>query len=377
MPLNINRIGVMTCGGDCPGLNAVLRAVVLTAVEKYGWAVLGIEDSMQGLIDLDYRSPNGNVWLDVKKVEDIIGKGGTILGCDNHSDPFRYPVREGTKKVEKDVSDRVIENYKKLGLDALIVIGGDGSMRIANRLSEKSGGLLRIVGVPKTIDNDLDGTDVTFGFGTAVQTIVDAVDKIRDTARSHDRVIIVEVMGRDAGWLALYGAIAATADVCLIPEIPYSVSTISRFIRKKSDQGRPFMIILMAEGAKPIGGTESIVEAKAGEMRRYQGASSNLAEALEADSSLRTEVRVSVLGYIQRGGSPIQFDRIVGTRFGVAAVELIAQGKFGELVSLRGQDITSVPIKTASQLQKLVDPNGQLVQAARTVGISFGDENSH
>jgi len=376
MPVNINRIGVMTCGGDCPGLNAVLRGVVLTAVEKYGWAVLGIEDSMQGLIDLDYRSPNGNTWLDVKKVEDIISKGGTILGCDNHSDPFRFAVREGTKKVEKDVSDRVIENYKKLGLDALIVIGGDGSMRIANRLSEQSGGLVRIVGVPKTIDNDLDGTDVTFGFGTAVQTIVDAVDKIRDTARSHDRVIIVEVMGRDAGWLALYGAIAA-ADVCLIPEIPYSVSAISRAIRRRADAGRPFMIILMAEGAKPIGGAESATEAKAGEMRRYQGAANKLADALEADPAVRTEVRVSVLGYIQRGGSPIQFDRIIGTRFGVAAVELIAEGKFSELVSLRGQDITSVPIKSATTLQKLVDPNGQLVQAARTVGICFGDEKAH
>lgn len=365
----------MTCGGDCPGLNPVLRAVTITAIEKYGWAVLGIEDSMQGLINLDYRSPNGNMWLDIKKVDDIIGVGGTLLGCDNHSDPFRYAIKEGTKKVEKDVSDQVIKNYKKLGLDALIVIGGDGSMRIAHKLAEKSKGLIKIVGVPKTIDNDLDGTDVTFGFGTAVQTIVDAVDKIRDTAKSHDRAIIIEVMGRNAGWLALHGAMASAADVCLIPEIPYSVSSISKLIRKRNEAGKPFTIIVMAEGAKTLDGEESAAEAKAGEMKRYQGAANKLAEELELDPSINTEVRVSVLGYIQRGGSPIQFDRILGTRYGVEAVELIAQGKFGEMVCLRGQEITSIPISEASNLQKLVDPNSQLVRIAKTVGISFGEKS--
>jgi len=373
---DIKKIGVMTCGGDCPGLNAVVRAVTLTAIRHYGWKVLGIEDSMQGLINLDYRSPNGNIELTESVVEDILSKGGTILGCDNHSDPFKFAIHDEHtgKKTEIDVSDKVLANFKALGLDALVMIGGDGTMGIANRLSAK--GHFPVVGVPKTIDNDLGATDYTFGFDTAIGTISEAIDKIQDTARSHDRALVVEVMGRDAGWLALHGGMAGGAHVILIPEIPYDVETILAKIHEREKKGHPFTIIVIAEGAKPSGGSLSFAgERKAGEMARYGGAGQQLEACLRAAKFRGADdVRVSVLGYIQRGGSPSAFDRILGTRFGEFAAHLVAQKKFAHMASLKTPEIVAVPFEEACKTQKRVDPNGQLVQSAKTLGICMGNK---
>mmetsp|Transcript_8705 Transcript_8705/g.13207 ORF Transcript_8705/g.13207 Transcript_8705/m.13207 type:complete len:382 (-) Transcript_8705:85-1230(-) len=368
-------IGVMTCGGDCPGLNAVIRGVVMHAIHGYGWRVMGIEDSMCGLIDLDYRGPDGNQELTIAKVDHIIKEGGTILGCSNKSDPFRFAeIQEDGSKKEIDVSERVIENYKKLGLNGLVVIGGDGTMRIAHRLANQSKGVMKVVGCPKTIDNDLVGTDMTFGFNSAVQTITDALDKIQDTAKSHDRVIIVEVMGRDSGWLALHGGMAGRADVIIIPEIPYNVSSILKKVERRNYRGMPFSVIVIAEGATPVDGAHSYIgEQQAGEMKRYGGAGAQLSHLLSSNSNL--DVRVSVLGYIQRGGSPSAFDRVIGTRFGVHAVQLLDEKRYNRLVVVKGIEISDVAFEEITSGQKFVDPNSQIVQTARRCGVCFGDEH--
>jgi len=379
----IKMVGIMTCGGDCPGLNPVIRAATIAAIKR-GWRVLGIEDSMQGLINLNYRSPYGNFELTLDKIDDIICRGGTILGSDNKSDPFRYVVEdEKGQKFEADVSRQVIKNMKTLQLDALIIIGGDGSMSIANKLRKLTNDTLPIVGIPKTIDNDLAATDYTFGFNTAVQTISDAIDKIRDTARSHDRTIIVEVMGRDAGWLALYGGISGAAHVILIPEIPYDVASVAQTIVHRSQNGSPFCIIVISEGAKHVNsGASYIAERQLGEMIRYGGAGERLRKELEAYSQQNKlhikEIRVSVLGYIQRGGSPSNFDRILGSRFGEYAVgELLAKGNYGYMAALRGTQIEKVTLEEACSFQKLVDPKSdQMVQTARSLNICLGN-NEH
>lgn len=366
--MSIRKIGIMTGGGDCPGLNAVLRGAVLKA-RSLGWEVLGIEDATSGLIDLEYRSPRGNLWLDEQVVDRIHAKGGTILGTSNRSDPFHFVVERDGKKVETDVSDRVVENYHKLGLDALISVGGDGSMRIADALAKKG---MRIVGVPKTIDQDVAGTDYTFGFQTAVQTATEALDRLHDTAESHDRVMVLELMGRDAGWIALNAAIAGGAHVCLIPELRYRIEPIAEAIERRKASGRPYSVVVIAEGARPVDGDVSLLGPKAlGEMPRLFGAAHRLATALERRVDL--EVRVTVLGHLQRGGSPTQFDRVLGTRFGVAAVDCVAQGKFGYMVALHTPDIVAVPISEAIGHKRQVDPDGQLVRTARAVGICFGD----
>jgi ATP-dependent phosphofructokinase / diphosphate-dependent phosphofructokinase len=362
------RIGVMTGGGDCPGLNAVIRAVVLGARSR-GWEVLGIEDATSGLVDLEYRSPRGNRWLTEDDVERILVRGGTILGTSNKSDPFEFVVVRDGKKTTTDVSDRVVANYKKLGLDALVSIGGDGSMRISQRLIEKG---LNIVGVPKTIDQDLACTDYTFGHHTAVQTASDAIDRLQDTAESHDRVMLVEVMGRDAGWIALHAALAGGAHVCLIPEIAYRLDPIVRKIQDRRASGHPFSIIVVAEGARPSDGEQSVAGPRElGAMVKLAGAAQRLQAILQPRIDL--DVRVTVLGHVQRGGSPTQFDRILGTRFGVKAVELIEEGKFGHMTALRTPDIVAVRIADAVSRPNLIDASGQLVAAARACGISFGD----
>ncbi len=355
----------MTGGGDCPGLNAVIRAVVLKA-HRLGWEVMGIEDATEGLIDLDYQAPRGNRLLTPDDVDGILTRGGTILGTSNRSDPFRYVI-DGQ---ETDVSARVVENYRTLGLDALISVGGDGSMRIAQRLGALG---LRIVGVPKTIDQDLGATDYTFGFNTAVQTATDAIDRLRDTAISHDRVMMLEVMGRNAGWIALCAALSGGAHVCLIPEIPYRIEPIVQSIRRRRVTGHPFSIVVIAEGARPADGEQSFEgPQKLGAMPKLFGAGYRLGAALEPHLTL--DLRVTVLGHIQRGGSPTQFDRILGTRFGAAAVDAVADGKFGHMVALRTPEIVTIPIEQAIANERCVDPGGQLVQAARDVGVCFGDE---
>ena len=366
--MSIHKIGISTGGGDCPGLNAVIRAVVLKAHTR-GWSVLGIEDAMEGLIDLDYRSPHGNRQLTPESVDTILSRGGTILGTSNKADPFAYVQEIDGDTREIDVSDRVVENYAKLKLDAMVCVGGDGSMRIAQGLSEKG---LRIVGVPKTIDQDLGATDYTFGFHTAVQCATEAIDRLQDTAESHDRVMVLEVMGRDAGWIALFSAIAGGAHVCVIPEIPYRIDPIVEAIRSRRKSGAPFSIIVLAEGAKPHGGEASHAGPRElGAMPKLLGAGHRLAAALEPH--LKSDVRVTVLGHLQRGGTPTQFDRILGTRFGAEAVACIERGQFGHMVALRTPDIVAVPITEAIANQRLVDPNGQLVQAAKDTGIVFGE----
>ena len=366
--MSIQRIGIMTGGGDCPGLNAVIRAVVLKAHAR-GWKVLGIEDATEGLVDLDYRSPHGNLWLEPSHVDQILTKGGTILGTSNRSDPFHYVVEKDGKETEVDLSDKVVENYHKLGLDALISIGGDGSMKIAQQFIEKG---MKIVGVPKTIDLDLGSTDYTFGFNTAVQTATDAIDRLQDTAESHDRVMVLEVMGRHAGFIALCSAIAGGAHVCVIPEIPYKCEPIVQHIRKRRENGSPFSIIVVAEGAAPAGGEPSYAGPKElGEMPKLFGAANKLAHQIEPH--LQLDVRVTVLGHLQRGGSPTQFDRILGTRFGTAAVDAVADGKFGHMVALRTPEIVLVPIAEAIGNARCIDPKGGLVQSARDVGICLGE----
>jgi ATP-dependent phosphofructokinase / diphosphate-dependent phosphofructokinase len=359
----------MTGGGDCPGLNAVIRAVVLKGRAR-GWKVLGIEDATEGLVDLDYRSPRGNRWLEPSDVEHILTRGGTIIGTSNRSDPFHYVVEEDGEKKEKDVSDRVLDNYRKLKLDALISVGGDGSMKIAQQLQDKG---LNVVGIPKTIDQDLGATDYTFGFSTAVQTATDGIDRLQDTAASHDRVMILEVMGRNAGWIALCSAMAGGAHVCLLPEIPYRLDAVAAAIRKRRLAGHPFSIVVLSEGAKPQDGDQSFDGPRElGAMPKLKGAGNRLVTQLEP--MLELDVRLTVLGHLQRGGSPTQFDRLLGTRFGVAAIDAVADGKFGHMVALRTPEIVVVPIAEAIANERLVDPTGQLVQAARDVGISFGDE---
>jgi phosphofructokinase-like protein len=369
--MGYKKIGVMTGGGDCPGLNPVIRAAVTAGSRRYGWQVLGIEDAFMGLIDLEYRSPHGNLWLDETAVRSIQTRGGTILGTSNRADPFRFVVEEGGQRRERDVFDRVLRNWEKLGLDALISIGGDGSMGIAQQAIDR--GLTNIVGVPKTIDNDLSATDYTFGFDTAVQVATDAIDRLRDTAESHDRVMLVEVMGRDAGWIALHAGLAGAAHAILIPEIPYRLQPVADMIRRRQQLGRPFSIVVVAEGARPLGGeASSLGDRELGAMKRLFGAAARVAEGLSHLIDL--ELRSVVLGHVQRGGTPSCFDRVLGTRFGEAAVELVARGEFGKMVALRGTDVIAVPLRDAVGNQKLVDRDGELLRTARGLGIVLGDE---
>ncbi len=365
----IRKVGIMTGGGDCPGLNPVIRAAVTTGLRKYGWEILGIEDAFMGLIDLEYRSPHGNFWLDERSVLDILPKGGTILGTSNRSHPFKYAVEKNGRVVETDISDRVMENFEELGLDALISIGGDGSMEIAQGFVEKG---MRVVGVPKTIDNDLSATDVTFGFDTAVGVATDALDRIRDTAESHDRVMLVEVMGRNAGWIALHAGLAGGAHAIIIPEIPYRMEPVADLISKRRKEGFPFSVVVVAEGAKPVAGEESILPKLPGAMPRLFGAAARVADKLS--KLVDYDMRVTVLGHIQRGGSPSNYDRVLATRFGHMAAELTASEDFGKMVALRGTEIVAVPITEAIGKPNRVDPGGQLISAARDLGIVFGDE---
>ena len=364
------RIGILTGGGDCPGLNAVIRAAVMTGIERHGLEFLGVEDAFSGLVDLEYCSPSGNRWLSTKDVDHIIHRGGTILGTSNRNDPFHFvAMSESGKEVETDVSDRVLENARKMGLEGVISIGGDGSMRIAQRFLEKC---LPIIGVPKTIDNDLGATDQTFGFDTAVSIAMEAIDRLRDTAESHDRVMLVEVMGRDAGWIALHAGIASGADAILLPEIPYRLDPLVEMIRNRAKRGQRYSIIVVSEGAKPHGGEASVGEHKLGAMPRLMGAAQRVATSL--GGLLKADLRVTVLGHVQRGGSPSNFDRILGTRFGHAAAELAAKRAWGQMVALRGDEIVSISIADAIRAPKRVDPKGQLVSAARAIGTYFGDE---
>lgn len=357
-------IAISTGGGDCPGLNAVIRAAARTAVLKYGWNVIGIPEGMDGLIWPERARP-----LTLNDVRGILPRGGTILGTTNKSNPFELHFRdpETGNDTVRDVSDQVVQNARALGIDALINIGGDGTQRIGLKLYHKG---LPVVGVPKTIDNDLSCTDSTFGFDTAVHVATDAVDRLHSTAESHRRIMIAEVMGRDAGWIALHAGLAGGAHVILLPEIPFTLANVIEYIRQREAGGKRSTVIVLAEGAKlPPDMPGDLVEAR---KRSRFGVSLGelIGEALGRMSG--RDVRVTVLGHTQRGGTPTPLDRILSTRFGVAAVELIAQGKLGHMVALRGADIVAVSLEAACAQQKLVDPDGELVRVGRSIGVSFG-----
>jgi len=363
MSQGIRRIGVSTGGGDAPGLNAVIRAVVKAATNKYGWEVMGIFDGFDGLIHLRKAK-----LLTPLMVRGILPRGGTILGASTRGNPFAYPVTVKGKTVLKDLSDTVIRNMKRLRLDALVVIGGDGTLNITYELYQKG---CPVVGVPKTIDNDLSATDKTFGFSTAVTTATEALDKLHTTAESHHRIIVLEVMGRNAGWIALEAGIAGGADAILIPEIPYDIQRVSQRIRERCERGSRFSLVVVAEGARPKGGKQSYVETNVpGRLPRLGGIGNQVGEALARATGMDT--RVTVLGHLQRGGSPTAYDRLLATRFGVAAVDLVARGGFGRMVCLRGQRIASVALSRAVSRMKAVPSRGELVQTAEALGITFG-----
>ncbi|MBN1405679.1 MAG: ATP-dependent 6-phosphofructokinase [Candidatus Omnitrophica bacterium] len=360
----IKKIGILTAGGDCPGLNAVIRAVVKTAVNKYGIKAIGFKDGYDGLIK------NTFVDLGNREVSGILTLGGTILGTSNIANPYHYAIKKGGKIIFKDVSKKAIRTYKKNKIDALVIIGGDGTL--SNALKLKQSGL-NVVGVPKTIDNDLSATDLTFGYDSALTTATEAIDKLHTTAQSHHRVMIVEVMGRYAGWIALAAGMAGGGDVILIPEIPYIIQKVCGKIEERNKAGKRFSIIVVAEGAKPEGGeltVSSIVESSFDRVR-LGGIAYKLAEQIE--KIVNMECRATILGHVQRGGTPTAFDRILATRYGVEAMNLVIQRKFGKMVALHGNKMISVPIEKAVDKLKLVPKNSGLVRSLREMGVSFGD----
>ena len=355
-------IGVLTGGGDAPGLNAVIRAVVKTAC-GLNWSVIGIEDGFEGLLGSGSRR---NLTTDC--VRGLLSRGGSILGCTNRG---HFSVRSGESGLtaENTAYDEALVNFKKFGLDALIVIGGDGSQRIACEFSRRG---MPIVGVPKTIDNDLDGTDFTFGFDTALEMATDAVDRLHTTAESHDRVMLVEVMGRHAGWIALLSGIGGGADVILLPEIPFRVESVAVKVKERDAQGRAFSIVVVAEGARPAGGELTYREAAhSTKDARLGGVAERICD--ELTRLTEKEIRTVVLGHLQRGGRPTAFDRVLASAYGAAAVRAVAEGKFGSLVAWTNNDILLVPLERATKELKRVPLDHFLVQTARDMGISFGD----
>ncbi len=367
-PMQFKRLGILTGGGDCPGLNAVIRAVAKTAMHEYGCEIIGIEDGFEGLVEGRMRR------LENHDVSGILSTGGTILGTSNQGDPWHYPQKgPDGRLVIADTSARAMAHYREWRLDTLVTVGGDGTMAISDKLAGLGA---NIVGVPKTIDNDLEATDLTFGHDSAVYVVSTAIDRLHTTASSHHRVMVIEVMGRYAGWIALSGGLAGGADVILIPEIPFAWEALFRAIRERGQIGKRFSIVCVAEGAKCPDGGEVVQELdeKRTDARRLGGIGNRVAQKITEGTGL--ESRVTVLGHLQRGGSPTPFDRILATKFGVLAARLAAEGRFGQMVALRGNLVAPVPIKDAIRCQKLVQPDNQMVLAARSVGTIFGDEES-
>src|SRR3954469_21175843 len=358
------KIAISTGGGDAPGLNAVIRAAVLSAVDR-GWEVLGIKRGYAGLMGDDEVVP-----LTRESVRGIGPLGGTILRTTNRGNPFHYPYKQPDGSyLEVDRSDELLETARSLGIDAIITIGGDGSLAIAQRLCDKG---MKIVGVPKTIDNDVSCTITTFGFDTAVNTAIEAIDKLHTTAESHDRVMVLEVMGRSTGFIALHSGVASSADVILIPEIPYDIEKVCEKIMSRDAHGRHFSIVVVAEGAYPTGGAMHTMGASMpGEARRIGGVAEQIGR--EIGHITGKEVRSLVLGHLQRGGQPTGYDRLLATRFGGAAVRAIADGKWGHMVALQTPHIVTVPIAECLKETKRVDVTHDVVQTARATGISFGD----
>ncbi len=361
----MKRLGILTGGGDAPGLNAVIRAVVKTAVQVYGCEVLGFRDGFDGFLD-----PEGVIPLGLREVRGILPRGGTILGTANRGNPFARKVVIDGREVVEDVSGQIMEAIRKQGLDGLIVVGGDGTLRIARELFDKG---VPVIGVPKTIDNDIGGTEITFGFDTALNTATEAIDKLHTTAESHHRVMVLELMGRDAGFIALHAGVAGGADVILIPEIPFRYEAVARKVMQRVERGRAFSILAVSEGAQPQGGGQ--VFSRSGDeiyLPRLGGVGQLVGKYLEEHTS--QETRVIVLGHLQRGGTPTPFDRWLATRYGAAAVRLAAAGGFGRMVALRNARVEDVTLAEALAVPKCVDLDGDAVRTARGMGIFFGDE---
>ncbi|WP_300261660.1 6-phosphofructokinase [Clostridium sp.] len=362
----IKKIAILTGGGDCPGLNAVIRAVTRSAILKYGYEVIGYKFGYRGLYNNDF------VKLDLNSVSGILHRGGTILHSSNKDNLFDYQIEDNNGKIiKKDVSDVGVENLKKEKVDALVIIGGDGTLTSARDFSRKG---VNVIGVPKTIDNDLLATDVTFGFNTATEIATEALDRLHTTAESHHRIMLLEVMGRNAGWIALESGIAGSADVILLPEIPYDINKIVEKVKEREKAGKQFTIIVVAEGAKPKDGevvVSKIVDDSPDPIR-LGGIANKL--TIDLEKLIKNhEIRSTVLGHIQRGGNTSTYDRILSTKYGVKAVELINSNLFGNMVTLKGNKVSYESLENVIGHIKNVDPEGELVNTAKSIGISFAD----
>lgn len=365
--MTIKKVGVLTGGGDCSGLNAVVRAITRSAIIQHNAKVIGIENGFEGMLTGERQE------LTIRGTKDILTLGGTILGTTNKGNPFEFRDFDdaGNLKVN-DYSDKAVKNFKDWGLDCLFVIGGEGSLEIGHKFCQKG---IPVIGIPKTIDNDLEKTDYTFGYQTAVQVACDAMDRLQTTGRSHDRVMILEVMGRNAGWIALEAGIAGGAHIILIPEIPYKVENIVKKIKFRKDGGSPFSIIMVAEGAREEDGGVIIQETASDRLQgvpQLGGVGIYLAGQIKKWIDL--EVRTTVLGHIQRGGSPTAFDRVLGTRLGSFAVEAAAEGNFGNMVSLKTPDIVLMPLSELAGKVRQVPETSQLIRTAESIGINMGRE---
>ena len=360
----IRRIGILTGGGDCPGLNAVIRAVTKSALHQHGVEVLGIEDGFLGLIQNRIRT------LTDESVSNILTLGGTILGTNNKINPCRYPIRKDGGDYEfRDVTDRCLEHVEQHRLDALVVIGGDGTMSVASHFVRLG---INCIGVPKTIDNDLYGTDVTFGFATATSIATEALDRIHTTAASHHRAMVVEVMGRNAGWIALHAGLASGADVILLPEIPFDIDAVCQFITERSNRGKRFSILSVSEGARPVDGKQVVarVDPLSPDPIRLGGVGKVISDGIEARTGI--ESRCTILGHVQRGGTPVSADRVLATEFGHAAISLLMRGGRNRVVVMQRGVVTDIPIADVADKQRLVPTDHPLVLAARDVGTCFG-----
>lgn len=363
----LKKVGILTGGGDCSGLNGVIRAITRAAIIQHGAQVLGIENGFDGLLFNNTRP------LTVKDTKDILTLGGTILGTTNKGNPFEYREKDDVGNiVVSDYSDQAAGVYKSLGLDCLFVVGGEGTLELAHKFQQKG---LNVIGVPKTIDNDLEGTDYTFGFQTAVEVACDAMDRLHTTGKSHQRVMILEVMGRNAGWIALEAGIAGGAHIILIPEVPYRIENVIKKIQLRAKGGSPYSIIMVAEGAVEQDGGQIVAEDADGRLQgvaKLGGVGFYLAERIKQHVDL--EVRCTVLGHIQRGGSPCAFDRVLGTRLGSAAVQAAANGNFGTMVALKTPNVELVPLSELAGVVRTVPENSQLIHCAESIGINLGRE---
>ena len=358
------RIAILTGGGDCAGLNAVIRAVTKKAILDLGYEVYGFMDGYEGLIKNKFQK------LDLNDVSGILTLGGTILGTSNKANPYKYAIRKGDDIVYEDRSKDVLHNIEDLKIDCLVCIGGDGTLKIADKLQHDG---IPIVGVPKTIDNDIRGTDITFGFDTAVEIVTEGIDRIHSTAQSHHRVMIVEVMGRTAGWIALHSGIAGGGDIILIPEIPYKIEKVVEKVKQRSKKGKRFSIIVVAEGAKPKGGDVTIkrIVKDGAEPVRLGGISFVLGDQIENMTNLET--RAVVMGHLQRGGDPSSFDRVLATRIGTHVADMIERKEFGHMVGVRCDGLVNVPLDEVAQGPRLVLQDHPLIKSAQSIGVSFGE----